>query len=677
VKIKSGRSLSALLFFVPLSAYPEEFSMIDPATVDRIFAAANITEVVGDFVTLQKKGVNYQACCPFHSEKTPSFVVSPSKGLYKCFGCGKGGNAVTFVMEHEGLSYPEALKWVAKKYGIEVEERELTPEDKQKNDNRESLLVATSFAADYFKETLHETDEGRAVGLSYFRERGFTEQTIEKFGLGFCPTKGDAFTTRALKEGFQEKYLIDTGLSIKQESGRWFDRFTGRVIFPIHSVSGRVTAFGGRTLRTDKKTAKYVNSPESEIYRKSNILYGLYFAKKAIAQEDYCILVEGYTDVISLHQSGVENVVASSGTSLTEGQIKLIARFSRNVTVIYDGDSAGIKASLRGIDMILKEGLNVRVVLLPEGEDPDSFARTHSALELKEYISENQQDFISFKAKLLLSDASSDPIKRAALITDIVGSIAVIPEAIARSVYTKECALLMQIDENVLVEEVRRKRRDSTFSEEEKEFFRRRSLVGTPVPPQAPTLPAGNPTDELERELVGYLLRYGCKEVEFTTDGETRTATVAAAILEELQADNMEMKNPVYNSIYIEYQKIYSGNSSHTPEDFPINRLTDYPDPQVCNAVVDLLIQQDYLKISRFWSKHDLYIHNEEDGLGRAIPQAVTLYKMKIVEQMIEELQKQQTGLDLNSQEMWDITIKQNKLNEIRKKIKAKCSRLL
>ena len=658
--------------------------MIDNATVDRIFAAANIVEVVGDFVTLKKKGVNYQACCPFHSEKTPSFVVSPTKGLFKCFGCGKGGNAVTFVMEHEGLSYPEALKWVAKKYGIEVQERELSPEDQQKNDDRESMMVVSSYAADYFKNILHNDDEGQAVGLSYFKERGFTDATIEKFQLGFCPTKGDAFTTTALKEGYQEQYLIDTGLSIKRENGTWYDRFTGRVLFPIHSVSGRIVAFGGRTLRTDKKTAKYVNSPESEIYHKSNILYGLYYAKKAITQEDYCILVEGYTDVISMHQSGVENVVASSGTSLTEGQIKLIARFSKNITVIYDGDSAGIKASLRGIDMILKEGLNVRVVLLPEGEDPDSFARSHSASQLKEYISENEQDFISFKAKLLMQEASSDPIKRAALITDIVDSISVIPEAIARSVYIKECALLMRIDENVLVDEVRRKRRDSTFSQEEKEFFQRReklekpSATGFPeTDPEKPRL-AGSAQDELERELVTYLLRYGCKEVEFAADGEKYTTTVAAAIIEDLQTDNIELGNPTFNAIYQEYRKIYAENPSYTTENFPMNRFTDSTDPQVCNTVVDILLPQDDRNISKFWSKHDLYIHNEEDVLGSAIPRAITLYKTKIIEQMIAGLSRELTELD----EPWngraeEIMNQMNRLNELRKAICSKYSRII
>lgn len=346
--------------------------MIDKETVDRIFASANIVEVISDFVQLKKKGVNYQACCPFHNEKTPSFVVSPSKGLFKCFGCGKGGNAVTFVMEHENMTYPEALKYVAKKYGIEVAERELTPEEERRNDDRESMMVVSSYAAEYFAKTLHETPEGQNIGIAYFRERGFSDATILAFGLGYCPGGGDTFTRQALKEGYKEEFLAATGLTIKREDGTYYDRFSTRVIFPIHGISGRVIAFGGRTMRTDKKVAKYLNSPESEIYHKSDVLYGLYQAKRAITQEDCCILVEGYTDVISMHQSGIENVVASSGTSLTEGQIRLISRFTKNVTVIYDGDSAGIKASLRGIDMILREGLNVRVVLLPDGDDPDS-----------------------------------------------------------------------------------------------------------------------------------------------------------------------------------------------------------------------------------------------------------------------------------------------------------------
>lgn len=416
--------------------------MIDRQTVDRIFAAADIVEVVSDFVTLKKKGVNYQACCPFHNEKTPSFVVSPSKGLYKCFGCGKGGNAISFVMEHEGLSYVEALKWVARKYGIEVKEREQSPEEKQRNDDRESMMIVTSWANQYFVDQLR-TPEGESVGVGYFRERGFTDATIAKFQLGYCPVKGDAMTRAALEGGYREEFLVGTGLTIKRETandrsgGEYYDRFCGRVMFPVHSLSGRVIAFGGRTLRTDKKVAKYLNSPESEIYHKSNTLYGIYFAKKAITQFNRCILVEGYTDVLQMHQSGVENVVASSGTSLTVEQIKLVRRFTKNITVIYDGDAAGIKASMRGIDMILREGMTVRCVLLPEGEDPDSFARTHNATELQGYVEEHEEDFISFKTRILLGDAAEDPIKRAEVISSVVDSIAVIPEAIDRAVFVK------------------------------------------------------------------------------------------------------------------------------------------------------------------------------------------------------------------------------------------------
>ena len=347
--------------------------MIDRETVDRIYAAADIVEVVSDFVTLKKKGANYQACCPFHSERTPSFIVSPAKGLFKCFGCGKGGNAVTFVMEHEKMTYAEALKYVAKKYGIEVREKELTPEEARRNDDRESMMVVNSWAADYFQHVLHDTDEGLSVGMGYFRERGFTDATVRKFALGYCPAKGDAMTMAALGAGYKEQFLTETGLTIKRETGGYYDRFTGRVIFPVYSISGRVIAFGGRVLKTSDRTAKYLNSPESLIYSKSHSLYGIYHAKNAIVRENFCILVEGYTDVMRMHQTGIENVVASSGTSLTADQIKLISRFTKNITVIYDGDSAGIKASLRGIDMILREGLNVRVVLLPDGEKQTYF----------------------------------------------------------------------------------------------------------------------------------------------------------------------------------------------------------------------------------------------------------------------------------------------------------------
>ena len=453
--------------------------LIDRATVDRIYAAADIVEIIGDYVTLKRKGVNYQACCPFHNEKTPSFVVSPSKGVFKCFGCGKAGNAVTFVMEHEGISYPEALKAVAKRYGIEVQERELTEEDIRRNDNRESMFALNGWAYDYFADYLRKSSEGQSVGMSYFRQkRGFTEATIQKFGLGYCSAKGDAMTSAALAAGYKEEFLLSTGLSIRRErDGQLFDRFHDRVIFPVHNISGRIVAFGGRILGTNKNVGKYQNSPESEIYSKKRELYGLYFAKKAIQQQDYAIMVEGYTDVISMHQAGVENVVSSSGTSLTTDQIRLLNRFTKNITVIYDGDSAGIHASIRGIDMILAEGMNVRVVLLPEPEDPDSFARAHTAAEVQEYIKANEVDFITFKAQLLMKDAQNDPIKRAALIGDMVQSITQIPDSIQRSVYVKECARLMDIDERVLVEEVARKRVVQTGSgREASDFIRRQQM---------------------------------------------------------------------------------------------------------------------------------------------------------------------------------------------------------
>ena len=413
--------------------------MIDRSTVDRIYAAANIVDIVGDYVTLKKKGVNYQACCPFHNEKTPSFVVSPSKGVYKCFGCGKGGNAVTFIMEHESISYPEALKIVAKRYGIEVEEREQTEEDVRRNNNRESMFTLNGWAAEYFSKYLLNNSEGKSIGLSYFsQKRGFTDATIRKFGLGFCSASGDAMTQAALAAGYKEEFLLSTGLSLKRESdGRLYDRFRDRVMFPVHNISGRVVAFGGRTLRTDGKVAKYQNSPESEIYSKTRELYGLYFAKKAIQQQGFAIMVEGYTDVISMHQAGVENVVASSGTSLTIEQIRLLSRFTRNITVIYDGDSAGVKATMRGIDMILKEGMNVRIVSLPVEHDPDSFARAHTADEVRDYIQRTEEDFLSFKAKMLMREAGTDPIRRSEVVGDMVRSIVQIPDPIQRSIYIK------------------------------------------------------------------------------------------------------------------------------------------------------------------------------------------------------------------------------------------------
>ncbi len=449
--------------------------MIDQATIDRILDAAQIVDVVSEFVTLRKRGVNYIGLCPFHNEKTPSFSVSPSKGLCKCFSCGKGGNVVHFIMEHEQLTYYEALKWLARKYNIEIKERELTAEEKQSQNLRESLFIVNQFAAEYFQNTLYNSVDGQRIAMTYFRQRGFRDDTIKKFQLGFCTDNPHAFADTAIKKGHKEEFLVKTGLCYRKDDGSLRDRFWGRVIFPVHTISGKVVAFGGRVLSAATKNVqmKYVNSPESEIYHKSRELYGIYFAKQAIVRQDRCFLVEGYTDVISMHQSGVENVVSSSGTALTYDQIRLIHRFTNNITVLYDGDGAGIKASIRGIDMLLEEGMNIKVCLLPDGDDPDSFARKHNATDFQAYINDHEVDFIRFKTNLLMEEAGKDPIKRAELITSIVRSISVIPDAIIRSVYIRECSQLLKMEEKILVEATA-KLIDKAREEKEKEAQRKK-----------------------------------------------------------------------------------------------------------------------------------------------------------------------------------------------------------
>lgn len=650
--------------------------MIDKATVDRIYAAANIVDVISDFVTLKKKGVNYQACCPFHNEKTPSFVVSPSKGVFKCFGCGKGGNAVTFVMEHENMTYPEALKYVAKKYGIEVNEHELLPEEQRRNDDRESMMVVSSYAADYFVRMLHETHEGQNIGIGYFRERGFSDATIKRFGLGYCTEVRDAFTRQALSDGYKEEFLIRTGLTIKRENGGYYDRFCGRVIFPIHSISGRVIAFGARTMRTDKKTAKYLNSPESEIYHKSDVLYGIYFAKRAITQQDCCILVEGYTDVISMHQAGIENVVASSGTSLTQGQIRMIARFSRNITIIYDGDSAGIKASLRGIDMVLKEGMNVRTVLLPDGEDPDSFARSHNASQVQDYILTHEEDFISFKIRLLMKEAAGDPIKRAALISDIVQSISVVPDAITRSVYARECSRQMEIDENILLREIAMKRVGHKAGPEAKEFIRKQEIIQRKQAEEAAYTPlqleAGSSINELEHELIKYLLKYGTQNFEYTEGKKSTELNVAEVIISNLDQNGITMKNPTFRKIYEEYKSMREAQ-----EPIEINHFINHPDPEVCNVVVDLLTYDENYPISKLWKRFDIVVESEQDRLPTALPRAVILYKSKVIDDIIAELRLRLNDTSLSEEEQIEITQQITILNQERKSISKKLERLI
>ncbi len=548
--------------------------MIDRETVQRILDAADIVEVVSDFVTLKKRGANYMGLCPFHNERTPSFSVSKTKNYCKCFSCGKGGSPVGFIMEHEQMTYVEALRYLAKKYNIEIKERELSDEEKREASERESLLAINDFAMKYFENFMANTDEGRDVGLAYFRHRGINDLMIKKFHLGFSPEKNDAFYQEAVKKGYNPELLVKIGLVVRNEQGRLYDRFRARVMYPCFSVSGRVVAFGGRTLRSDKKMAKYVNSPESPIYRKSNELYGLYQAKSAIAKRDKCILVEGYMDVISMHQVGVENVVASSGTSLTDGQIRQIHRFTDNVTVIYDSDAAGIKASLRGIDMLLAEGMNIKVLLLPEGDDPDSFAQSHSATEVEDYIHQNEVDFITFKTRILLKDAAGDPIARAKVINDIVRSIAVIPSPVTRAIYVRECSRLLDIDEKVLALQLDR---DIALLAEKKA---KEALQGGKIQDETTSETGGEESavnnqpmrivlDETQQKLrrpemvlAKYLVKYGfmpiAEELSEEAGSQPVTVTVIDYITQELGNDDIELTHPVVRKLFEEADKLYS-----------------------------------------------------------------------------------------------------------------------
>ena len=649
--------------------------MIDRATIDRIYATADIVEVISDYVTLRKKGVNYQACCPFHNEKTPSFVVSPSKGVYKCFGCGKGGNAITFVMEHESLSYVEALKAVARKYGIEVQEREMTNEDKERENRRESMMAVNDFAAKYFVNEMTRTDEGRSVALSYLRGRGVSDEMIARFQLGYCPSAGDAMSREAMAKGYKEEFLVDTGLTIKRETGGYYDRFCGRVIFPVHTVSGRVTAFGGRTMRSDKNVAKYVNSPESEVYSKKNVLYGLFFAKKAIQQQDCAIMVEGYLDVISMHQSGIENVVASSGTSLTVEQIQLIKRFTRNMTVIYDGDSAGLKASLRGIDMILREGMNVRVVQLPDGDDPDTFARRHTSDQLKAYITDNERDFITFKANLLMAEAAGDPIKRASLIADIVSSIAEIPDPIPRAVYVKECAELMQIDEQVLLSEVARKRVTATNDKEAGEFIRRtqRQIREQQTAERPYNGAVGSSVEALERELSKYLIKYGHCDFDFKDEREIVQLNVATTILDDLNINELEFRTPVYHNILQTYRTLF--NEEDPSAEIPQYHFINHPDPEVCKAAVDLYTSEENYVASKIWEMHDMNVESEQERLSIAVPRAVILYKAAVIKSIITNLTEEMKRPDIDEDTQMELLHKISILNDERRKISDQLER--
>jgi len=606
--------------------------MIDQTTIQQILDAAEIADVVGEFVTLKRRGTSLIGLCPFHNEKTPSFNVSQAKGIYKCFGCSKGGSSVNFIMEHEHLSYTDALRWLAKKYNIDIREREESPENVKERNDRESQLIISEFAQKFFSEQLWDTNSGRLVGLSYLRQRGMRDDIIKKFGIGYCPEGKDLMTNAALKEGFRMEFLEKTGLTIKRED--WIrDRFAGRVMFPIHGISGRVIGFGGRTLMQDKTIAKYLNSPESDIYHKSRVLYGIFQAKRSIIQQDKCYLVEGYTDVTSLHQAGIENVVASSGTSLTIDQIRLIRRFTNNVTIIYDGDQAGIKASMRGIDMVLEEGINVKVLPLPEGEDPDSFSRSMSATQLAQYIKDNETDFINFKTKLLLVGVEKDPISRAKLITDIVSSISVIPHEIVRSEYLKECSRLLDVREEILYNEIRKlktKTEDEMIKHQERELIREANVKSQPVPLP---VPENNPCETEEIELLKLLIKYGLHkifEVENPETGDVETINVAGYVLSELDADQLESVNPVIRAVFDEYAVHFE-----EPNFDAIKYFVNHPHNQISQLVSDILSEKN--KLSEFWRKRGSFIEEEHEILYQLVPKVLQEYKLRYISYLIAQ----------------------------------------
>ena len=607
-------------------------SMIDHATIERILDAAEISDVVSDFVSLRKRGVNMLGLCPFHNEKTPSFTVSPAKGIFKCFGCGKGGNSVNFIMEHENLTYPEALKWLAKKYNIEVVEKEETEEQKQLKDERESMMIVSGFAQKYFTRYLWEENEGRTIGLSYFRERSFRDDMLKKFEVGFAPDGKTPFTDAAQKQGYKIEFLEKTGLTIKRDD--WLrDRFAGRVIFPIHNLAGRVIAFGGRILKDDPKAAKYVNSPESEIYHKSRVLYGIFHAKREMTRADKCYLVEGYTDVISMHQAGIENVVASSGTALTSDQIRLIKRFTPNITIIYDGDEAGIKASLRGIDLVLEEGMNVKVLLLPEGEDPDSFAKKKGANDYLEYIEKNETDFIQFKTRLLLKETENDPVAKARLISDVIRSVAVIPDTITRSVYIKECSKLLGVNEEVLYTEVRKQKRKQSDDFRKKEL-REKSRKPAPQPEISVEKPKKILIEELE--FLRFLLKHCLSPLWEEEDEETKEISlrhVGEFMIKQVESDDLVSENPLFQKIFYEVKQ----NLDDSDFD-PWKYFVYHTESEVSQLATDLLSDK-YLESKR-WTKAGAFTEKEEDILDILIPRIINEYKLRKIKIMMAEIEK-------------------------------------
>ncbi len=657
--------------------------MIPQETVQLILDTARVEDVVGDFVTLKRRGSSLWACCPFHNEKTPSFHVEPSRGIYKCFGCGKSGTAVGFVMEYEKLSYTEALKYLARKYHIEVKEKEESAEDIAARQRNESLLAVSEFAFNFYKDQL-ATDEGRAVAVQYFHSRGLEDETIAKYGLGWAPKSKNALTEAAKKEGYKDEYLLETGLCAQWDTdGSLHDRFYDRVMFPIHSVSGRVIAFGGRTLFTDKSVAKYVNSKESEIYVKSRSLYGIYFAKSAISRADKCYLVEGYLDVLSMHQLGITNVVASSGTSLTVEQIRLIKRFTENVTIMYDGDPAGIHAALRGIDLILKEGMNVKVVLIPDGDDPDSYARKHTLEEVEAFIAANEQDFIAFKADLLLGEAGNDPLKRANLINDIADTVAGIPDAVKRSVYTDAISAKFRIDTDILTDRVRRTRekiqgeertqaqREAVRARREEEASRPQEPAYTPPVNELRALETKSPIlAPSERELLRFILTDGSTPLVFESDSEFYSETpqtVAEFIDTALAGDGIVFENDAYNRTYEAYFALYDAGKE---QDEIVRDLLNGPDDAVRFVVSQLSGDKYELTVKNFQAA----LTTRDSWLTNFVPKAILAYHIK-------RLQADQTNLTrelatAGPDRQREIFTTLERINELKKKINIKLGRL-
>ena len=638
--------------------------MIPQDTIMSILDTVRIEEVVGDFVSLKRRGANLIGVCPFHKEKTPSFIVSPAKGIFKCFGCGKAGDSVRFIMEHEHYSYPEALRFLAQKYGIIIEEKEQTPEEMVAQNERERMFNVNSFAQQYFSSIMKTDDEGLAIGMSYFRERGFRDAIIDKFQLGYCLNQRDAFIQHAIKNGYSKELLLKVGLASGNEE-RTYDKYQGRVIFPIHNLTGKVIGFGARILSGDKTKAKYLNSPESEIYNKSQTLYGIYFAKSEISRLDNCILVEGYADVLSMHQAGIENTVASSGTSLTTEQIRLISRYTKNVTVLYDGDSAGIHAALRGTDMILEEGMNVRIVVLPPDEDPDSFVQHNPIEVVRDYIANNAKDFISFKTQLLLKDAQNDPIKRAEVLKDIVGSIAVIPDAIYRASYIKECSRLMEMPEQSLMNELNKMLRSrikkNNPSQEVPDVVIDNIKMEQQTPP-ADTVPIGF---YQEQELVKLLLMYGDREIEINGFDENNNPviynlTVASLIIDDLKNDDLLFKNDVHKLVFDIFDRALDEGALPKEQYFVSNE-----NPMIAELAASLLSSPYKLDD---WSKHDIKVKTEEDVLSKMVSTTVLRFKDMIIDEKRIELTKQlQETTNIDDQMI--LLHKKKKLDDLRIRI--------